>query len=173
MIRYHDIVNESVVDGTGIRLTVFLQGCPRHCEGCHNPELLSMEGGTAVREEEFADQLLGKLSPLHRGITFSGGDPLAQPEALLKVINLLKKRKTNLDVWVYTGYTFEEVKNWPVLKIIDVLVDGPFLLKEKNLGLPFRGSNNQRIIDVAETIQRGEVTEFRFDCVANKWPARK
>lgn len=173
MIRYHDIVNESVVDGTGIRLTAFLQGCPRHCEGCHNPELLPMEGGIVVTEKEFADLLLSKLSPLHRGITFSGGDPLAQPEALFKVITLLKKKKTSLDIWVYTGYIFEKVKDWPVLKVIDVLVDGPFLLKERNLGLPFRGSNNQRIIDVAKTLQTGKITEFKLDCIANKWPARK
>jgi anaerobic ribonucleoside-triphosphate reductase activating protein len=173
MIRYRDIVSESVVDGFGIRLTAFLQGCPRHCEGCHNPKLLPMEGGTVVTEEEFADLLLSRISPIHRGITFSGGDPLAQPEALLKVITLLKQRNPKLDIWVYTGFIFEEVKSWPVLKMIDVLVDGPFILKEKNLSLPFRGSSNQRIIDVPKTLQQGKIMEIKLDNVANKWPARK
>lgn len=173
MVRYQDIVSESVVDGLGIRVTAFLQGCPRHCEGCHNPKLLPMEGGTELPEEEFAALLLEKVSPLHRGITFSGGDPLAQPEALYSVISLLKQKIPHLDIWVYTGYIFEEIKDWPVLKVIDILVDGPFILQEKSFSLPFRGSTNQRIIDVRKSFQTGGVVELVPDCIANKWPARK
>lgn len=173
MISYQDIVSESVVDGLGIRVTAFLQGCPRHCEGCHNPKLLPMEGGTGLTEEEFAALLLEKISPLHHGITFSGGDPLAQPEALYKVITLLKQKEPRLNIWVYTGYVFEEIKDYPVLKAIDVLVDGPFILKEKSFSLPFRGSANQRIIDVPKSLQSGSVVEIVPDGIANKWPARK
>lgn len=159
MIRYKEIVNESVVDGLGIRVTAFLQGCPRHCDGCHNPGLLPIEGGIEAGEKEFAEMLLSKITPLHRGITFSGGDPLVQAEALLKVIFLVKRRSPKLDIWVYTGFTFEEVKHLPVLSVIDFLVDGPFIKAQKDLQLPFRGSDNQRIIDVSRTLTAGWVIE--------------
>ena len=160
MIRYAAIVENSVVDGIGIRLTVFLQGCTRGCEGCHNPDLQPLEGGKEVTEEHLAQKVLNKLTPLHRGVTFSGGEPLLQSEALKKVILLLKKQKPELDVWVYTGFTFEELQDMPVLKAIDVLVDGPFVLKEKDLSLAFRGSRNQRIVDVQASLERGRVVEF-------------
>ena len=156
MVRLADIVAESVVDGSGIRVTAFFQGCPRACEGCHNPELQPREGGREISEKELAELLLKKITPLHRGITFSGGDPLLQAEALERVIQILKQRRPDLDIWVYTGYTFEQVKDWPVLKAIDVLVDGPFILAQRDLQLPFRGSANQRIIDVPESLRRGQ-----------------
>lgn len=163
MIRYAEIINESVVDGLGIRATAFLQGCPRHCKGCHNPDLLSIGGGIQTGEKEFAELLLSKVTPLHRGVTFSGGDPLLQPEALLKVIFLIKRRNPTLDIWVYTGFTFEEVRHLPVLSVIDVLVDGPFILSQKDLRLPFRGSANQRIIDISKTLTAGRVIEVQPD----------
>ncbi len=160
MIKYADIVNESIVDGLGIRVTAFLQGCPRHCPGCHNPLLLSFDGGHELGEEEFADLLLDKVSPLHQGITFSGGDPLAQADAMLNVLFLIRRRNPSLDIWVYTGYTFEEVKELPALRMIDVLVDGPFILEQKDLQLPFRGSANQRIIDVRKSLAANQVIEL-------------
>ena len=163
MIRYADILGESVVDGLGIRVTAFLQGCPRRCEGCHNPALLPMNGGKEVTEEEFANLIGKNLSPLHRGVTFTGGDPLAQPEALLKVIQLLKRKSPRLNIWVYTGFTFEEVKNWPVTKLIDVLVDGPFMLEQKDLRLAFRGSKNQRIINVSRSLMEHRTLEISLD----------
>lgn len=156
MVRLADIVAESVVDGSGIRVTAFFQGCPRACEGCHNPELQPLMGGREISEEELADLLLEKVTPLHQGITFSGGDPLLQAEALERVIRILKQKRSDLDIWVYTGYTFEQVMDWPVLKAIDVLVDGPFILAQRDLQLPFRGSANQRIIDVPESLRQGQ-----------------
>lgn len=160
MIKYADIVNESVVDGLGIRLTAFLQGCPRHCPGCHNPLLLSSDGGIEIGEEDLADLLLSRISPIHRGITFSGGDPLAQADALLNVIFLIRRRNPALDIWVYTGYHFEEVKELPVMRFIDVLIDGPFILEQMDLRIPFRGSANQRIIDVPKSLKTDEVIEL-------------
>lgn len=162
MIRYRDIVDESVVDGKGIRVTAFLQGCPRHCKGCHNPELLPMDGGTALEEKAFAELLLSKITPLHRGITFSGGDPLVQAEALLKVIFLIRRKKPSLDIWVYTGFIFEEVQHLPVLSVIDYLVDGPFILAQRDLRLPFRGSANQRIINVSRSLTTGQIVELEL-----------
>jgi len=160
MIKYADIVNESVVDGLGVRVTAFLQGCPRHCPGCHNPLLLSSDGGTEIGEEELADLLLDRISPIHRGITFSGGDPLAQADALLNVIFLIRRRNPALDIWVYTGYDFQQVKELPVMRFIDVLVDGPFILEQRDLQAPFRGSKNQRIIDVRKSLESNEVIEL-------------
>lgn len=159
MLRYADIIDESVVDGLGIRVTAFFQGCPRHCEGCHNPNLLTMTGGKEISENEFVDLLLSKLSPLHKGVTFSGGDPLAQAEALLHVVSLLKQQKPQIDIWVYTGFVFEEVLSLPVMNLIDVLVDGPFIAAQKDLSLAFRGSANQRIIDVPKSLTAGRVIE--------------
>jgi len=163
VIRYAAVVDNSVVDGTGIRITVFLQGCERGCKGCHNPDLQPLEGGKEVSEEALARMVLNKVSPLHRGVTFSGGEPLLQAEALEKVISILKQEKPHLDIWVYTGFTFEEVREVPVLKMVDILVDGPFILDQRDLSLAFRGSRNQRIIDVAASLAKGEVVELKLN----------
>ena len=160
MIRYANIVNESLVDGLGLRTVAFLQGCVRHCEGCHNPGLLPMTGGIEIDEQEFADLLLSKVTALHKGITFSGGDPLAQPDALLKTVFLIKHKRPQLNIWVYTGFTFEEVKRLPVIQLVDVLVDGPFVMEKRDLSLPFRGSSNQRLIDVKRSLTTGRVVEI-------------
>lgn len=165
MIRYADIVDESLVDGVGLRVAAFLQGCPRHCPGCHNQKLLLPDGGIQLGEKEFADLVLKKVTPLHKGVTFSGGDPLMQAEALLKVIYLLKRRNPRIDIWVYTGFEFEEVRHLPIMSFIDVLVDGPFILAKKDLSLPFRGSSNQRIINVPKSLATGLVIEVQSEGV--------
>ncbi|MCE5286906.1 MAG: anaerobic ribonucleoside-triphosphate reductase activating protein [Pelosinus sp.] len=159
MIRYGEVLAESIVDGVGLRVVVFLQGCPRHCSGCHNPSLLSADGGNAVTEEELAEIILSKVTPLHRGITFSGGDPLMQAESLYKVIKIIQHKNPKLNIWVYTGYIYEEVCHLPVLNRIDVLVDGPFIAAEKDLRLVWRGSANQRVINVPLTKENGRVIE--------------
>jgi len=160
MIRYRDVIPDSIVDGPGLRVVAFLQGCPRRCEGCHNPSLLPTEGGTEVTERELAKMLLKKVTAKHTGITFSGGDPLMQPEALYNVISYIRNRKPDLSIWVYTGYLYEEVKDLPVLELIDVLVDGPFILNQKDISLVFKGSRNQRIIDVPKSLAAGKVVEI-------------
>lgn len=158
MIKYAKVIQESIVDGPGLRVTVFLQGCPRHCEGCHNPELLpTEEGGIEINEKDFAKMLLDSITPLHKGITFSGGDPLMQHHALLKVIMIVRQANPNIDIWVYTGYDYEDIKSLPVISLIDVLVDGPFKLNERDLSLKFKGSSNQRIIDVMKSLQQDSV----------------
>lgn len=162
MIRYADIVAESVVDGPGIRSVVFLQGCPRRCKGCHNPDLLPMDSGQEVTEEFLAELVLSKITPIHRGITFSGGDPLAQPQALFKVISLIRQINSCLDIWVYTGYLFSEIQHLPVLQLIDTLIDGPFILEQKDLTLRFRGSQNQKIIDVKNSLIHKKVVELKL-----------
>lgn len=155
MIRCADILDESIVDGEGIRLAVFLQGCPRRCEGCHNPALLPVDGGTEWEEGCLVQEILKRLTPLHKGITFSGGDPLLQAEALEIVLAELRMRRSEMDIWLYTGYVYEEISHLPALRWVDVLVDGPFVQSERDLTLPYRGSRNQQILDVRKSREAG------------------
>ncbi|AEG61531.1 anaerobic ribonucleoside-triphosphate reductase activating protein [Desulforamulus ruminis] len=160
-IRLGGITANSVVDGPGLRTVVFLQGCPRRCPGCQNPELLDAGGGREATLEEVLQEIQGTLSPITRGITFSGGDPLMQPEALKELITRLREAFPRLDVWVFTGSRYEEVQHLPLLDQIDVLVDGPFEQDKKDLDLAFRGSANQRLIDVPKSRKTGRVVEWQ------------
>ena len=157
MLDLAGIVNDSIVDGPGIRMTIFAQGCPHHCQGCHNPETWAFGCGTPMDEERIAD--IVATNPLCRGVTFSGGEPFAQAEGFGKLAKLLKRR--GYEVASYSGYTFEELTNGTetqreLLKRIDVLIDGRFELSQRSLEIPFRGSKNQRIIDVKKSLTAGE-----------------
>lgn len=155
-MRVANILSESVVDGPGIRTVVFLQGCPRICDGCHNKHLLNFDGGTYYDVQDLADEILENLTPLHRGVTFSGGEPLAQADDLMDLIFLLRRQRPQINIWVYTGFDFVEVKNLPVLKIIDVLKDGPFIKELADGNLTFCGSSNQRLLDVPKSLAANE-----------------
>lgn len=166
-IRIAGIVRESVVDGPGIRSVVFAQGCPRRCSGCHNPEALDPSGGTLTTVEAVVQELAGLR--LVRGVTFSGGDPFMQAAAFAALGKDLKE--SGRDVITYTGYTWEELlemgRRQPevmdLIRVTDFLVDGPFMEEQKDLNLPFRGSRNQRIIDVAQSLEKSEVTEVDWN----------
>ena len=156
MLNLSGIVGDSIVDGPGIRTTIFCQGCPHHCPGCHNPETWDFGCGTQVPVEDLVD--IVRSNPLCRGVTFSGGEPFAQAEGFAKLAVLLKEK--GYEVASYSGYTFEELlegseEQKRLLSVIDVLIDGPFLLAEKSLEVPFRGSRNQRILDVKESLAEG------------------
>ena len=153
------IVKESIVDGPGIRYTVFVQGCPHHCPGCHNPQTHPFTGGTEMAVADiFADF---RKNPLLKGITFSGGEPFCQAEALAELARLV--HGTGKDVAVYTGYTYEDLLRMDgphaaaLLAETDLLIDGPFLEARRNLELRFRGSENQRLIDMAKSRAAGRV----------------
>ena len=157
MLDLAGIVNDSIVDGPGIRMTVFAQGCPHHCQGCHNPETWQFCCGTSMEEERIAD--IVATNPLCRGVTFSGGEPFAQAEGFTKLAKLLKAR--GYEVASYSGYTFEELQKGTqaqraLLESIDVLIDGRFELAQRSLEIAFRGSKNQRIIDVKKSLTAGE-----------------
>ena len=157
MLDLSGIVGDSIVDGPGIRTTVFSQGCPHHCPGCHNPETWEFGCGTAMEEERIAE--IVRSNPLCRGVTFSGGEPFAQAEGFAKLARLLKEK--GYEVASYSGYTFEQLlRGTPgqreLLRSIDVLIDGPFVMAERSLELSFRGSRNQRIIDVPKSLAAGE-----------------
>ena len=151
-IRIADIVQDSIVDGRGIRMTIFVQGCPHHCEGCHNPHTHDPSGGTEVKVSEIIEQM--RSNPLLDGITFSGGEPFEQRAAVMYIAKAACD--LGLTVWCYTGYTWEEIwqdyRKSEMLEYIDVLVDGRFILEQRSLELKWRGSKNQRVIDVFESL---------------------
>ena len=160
MLELAGIVSDSIVDGPGIRATVFAQGCPHHCPGCHNPETWPFEGGTEMDEEQIL--AIVRSNPLCRGVTFSGGEPFAQAEGFARLGRLLKQ--AGYEVAAYSGYTFEELLDGTpaqreLLETVDVLIDGPFLMEERSLELVFRGSRNQRILNVLASLQSGAPVE--------------
>ena len=153
-IRVAGIVNDSIVDGPGLRLTVFTQGCPHHCPMCHNPETHDFLGGTVQNTNDIVRLILE--NPLLDGITLSGGEPFAQPQACAQIAR--EAHAAGLNVWCYSGYTVEKLMecdepDWKeLLESIDVLVDGPFIYGLRTLDKRFRGSSNQRILNVPETM---------------------
>ena len=144
-IRIAGIVNDSIVDGEGIRLTVFVQGCSHHCKGCHNSKTWDYSGGHDIDVSEIIEMY--KKNPLLQGITFSGGEPFDKVEPLSLIADNIHRLRG--DVWCYTGYTLEELEKdtskHKLLNKIDVLVDGPFVESERDLSLNFRGSRNRHI----------------------------
>ena len=155
-MRIAGIVNDSIVDGPGLRLAIFAQGCPHHCPGCHNPESHDFAGGSDMDTEEIIARM--DANPLLDGITLTGGEPFEQPEACRILADAAHAR--GLNVWAYSGYTFEQLCAVPekrrLLEACDVLVDGPFLLEERSLDLRFRGSKNQRVLKVSEMLAGSE-----------------
>lgn len=152
-IQLHGIAQDSIVDGPGLRLAVFVQGCARGCDGCHNPDSQPKYGGYSAN----VDDVMKMISPITTGLTLSGGEPFDQ-EAVCFIL-AMEAHERGLTVWAYTGYTFEELieRDSLLLKEADVLVDGPFVKGLASYALKWRGSSNQRIIDVRKSLERGEV----------------
>ncbi len=166
-INVAQIVGESIVDGPGIRSVVFCQGCHHACEGCHNPQSHSFGTGINMLPLQIYSEI--KKYKLSKGVTFSGGEPFCQSEPLTELAKMLKN--DGYEIACYTGYTFEELLNSKdsgkkqLLYSLDVLIDGPFILKERSLELLFRGSKNQRIIDVQNSIKSASAVL----CSAKRW----
>lgn len=156
-IRISGIVDESIVDGDGIRFVIFTQGCPHHCQGCHNPATHDFSDGKVIDINDLMNEI--KENPLLKGVTFSGGEPFCQPKPLSKLAKQI--HALGLDITTYTGYTLEELQQMPspdiadLLDATDILIDGKFLLEQRDLTLKFRGSKNQRMIDMNATRIRG------------------
>ena len=157
--RIHGVAEDSIVDGPGIRYAVFVQGCPHHCEGCHNPASHDFDGGREATTEEIIAQM--KANPLLDGLTLSGGEPMCSPEACTELAEAAIA--AGLNVWCYTGFTWERLMaerdpaRMALLRAVHVLVDGPFVLAERSLELKFCGSRNQRLIDLKKTRETGQV----------------
>lgn len=163
-----DIQRDSIVDGEGIRCVIWTQGCPHNCRGCHNPETHSFDGGVLVDVEDIKRKI--DTLELHDGITFSGGDPMIQAGACFQIAKHCHAK--GLNVWCYTGYTYEQLialsekksDLMDFLNEIDILVDGKFILEEKSYDCVFRGSKNQRLIDVKKSLRANRVIEVnKFD----------
>lgn len=158
-----DIQPDSIIDGSGIRTVIWFQGCKHNCLGCHNPETHDFDGGTIYD----VDEICAKLDKLkyQNGITLSGGDPFFQAEAATIIAKYA--HKIGLNVWAYTGFVYEALVNGDddkkeLLENIDVLVDGKFVLAQKSLNCKFRGSTNQRIIDVKKSLAEGKVIDYEI-----------
>lgn len=162
-LRIAGTVNDSIVDGEGIRFTIFTQGCPHNCRGCHNPQTHDFNGGELVEVSTLLEKI--KANPLLDGVTFSGGEPFCQAEILSELGKSIKS--LGLNIVTYTGYTFEELysnlnkKGWRnLLEVTDILIDGKFVLELKDWQIKFRGSSNQRYIDCRESLKQGRAVEI-------------
>ena len=158
-IRIAGLVNDSIVDGPGLRFAVFTQGCPHGCPGCHNPQTHDFAGG----RDEDTDKIIEKFcaNPLLDGITLTGGEPFCQPAACAELARAA--HAAGLNVWAYTGFLYEQLledaDKRALLENVDVLIDGPFVLSQRTLSMRFRGSKNQRAIDVPASLVGGCVVE--------------
>lgn len=160
-VRIAGIAKDSIVDGPGLRHAVFFQGCGHACEGCHNRHTWDPCGGEEADVDDIVSEAVS--DPLCCGVTLTGGEPLDQPEAACEIARRCKE--AGLSVWLYTGCRFEDVCHIPVFWWVDVCVDGPFVKVLKQFGLGWRGSSNQRLVDVEEWRKTGEVSEWKDE----KW----
>lgn len=160
-LRISGVEPESIVDGRGFRYVVFTQGCPHNCPGCHNPQTHPFDGGKTADIQTMFSEICE--NPLLKGVTFSGGEPFCQPAPLAELGRMAHER--GLDVTTFTGYLYEDLlkQNDPAVNALleqtDILIDGPFILAQKDLTLRFRGSRNQRVIDLNETRRIGRIVE--------------
>ncbi len=157
MLNLAGMIPESIVDGPGLRMTIFCQGCPRHCEGCQNPETWEFGAGKNFSVSDVLEYI--HQDPLCRGVTLSGGEPFEQAEDLAVMARILKSE--GYEIAAYSGYTFEELYRGDaarkkLLSELDILIDGPFLLSKRSLSLNFRGSENQRILNIPASLRAGK-----------------
>ncbi len=174
-MNYAEIKNVDIANGPGVRISLFVSGCPHHCKGCFNEVTWDFTYGKPYTQETI-NHILELLKPDYiKGITFLGGEPMApsNQESVLNTMRQIKEHYTNKDIWLYTGYLLDTdimgkmVDTLPhtseILSYIDVLVDGPFIEEQKNLNLQFKGSENQRIIDMKKTLSRGSIVLWSED----------
>ena len=160
MLSIIDIIEDTTVDGPGFRTAIYAAGCPNACPGCHNPESWDIKKGKQISTEEILTKV---LADDFANVTFSGGDPMFQPEGFTKLAQAIKE-KSRKNIWCYTGYTFERLlhdrRQAELLQYIDVLVDGPYVESLRDRDALFRGSRNQRLIDVQASLREGEVVLY-------------
>lgn len=158
-MRYHNITHDDMLNGDGLRVVLWVAGCTHHCPQCQNPITWDIEGGIPFDEAAHEEIMQDLQKDYISGITFSGGDPL-HPENRAEVAKLIAEIRANYPqktIWLYTGFVWDAIKDLPFIKEIDVLVDGPFLMDKRDVKLHWRGSSNQRVIDVKETLRLGQI----------------
>ena len=156
------IIYESLNDGIGVRTTIFISGCKHNCYNCHNQRLACFEYGK-VFNEQMQDEIIEYINtdPLIDGITLSGGDPLYSETELIDFVRRFKTKTKNKTIWMYTGFTFEDIQDHAILNYIDIIVDGEYVEELRDTSLKFRGSSNQRIICVPDSLKFGKVIEWK------------
>lgn len=171
MIRVLDIIEDTTVDGPGFRTTIYCAGCEHHCPNCHNPQSFDMNAGKNMSTDEIMKII---KDDEFSNVTFSGGDPMYQAEGFAELADKIKSC-TKKNIWCYTGFTFEVLLKMPekrkLLELVDVLVDGPFVNSLKNPDLLYRGSSNQRLIDVQKSLKENKIVLWKskyvdYNCVA-------
>ena len=158
-MRYHNITHDDMLNGDGLRVVLWVAGCTHHCPQCQNPITWDIEGGIPFDEAAHEEIMQDLQKDYISGITFSGGDPL-HPENRAEVAKLIAEIRANYPqktIWLYTGFVWDAIKDLPFIKEIDVLVDGPFLMDKRDVKLHWRGSSNQRVINVKETLRLGQM----------------
>ena len=162
MISILSIVHDTMVDGPGFRTSIYCAGCPNHCPGCHNPQSWDISHGTMTSTEDILKEI---MEDPFANVTFSGGDPMYQAEGFAKLARAIRS-ESDKDIWCFTGYRYENLlknpKQLELLKLIDVLEEGPFMKDLRDEDLFFRGSSNQRIINVQKSLALGEVVELHL-----------
>jgi anaerobic ribonucleoside-triphosphate reductase activating protein len=160
-MRVLDIVEGTTVDGPGLRTSIYVAGCRHQCEGCHNPQSWDFNAGREIS----IDELLGVVEKNNFNVTLSGGDPLYVADEAAELCRRIKE-ELNKNIWCYTGFVWENIVHKPeyrpLLETVDVLVDGPFVLARRDISLCFRGSGNQRIIDVRKSLAQDEVVVLKY-----------
>ena len=160
-MRVLDIVEGTTVDGPGLRTSIYVAGCRHQCEGCHNPQSWDFNAGREIS----IDELLGVVEKNNFNVTLSGGDPLYVADEAAELCRRIKD-ELHKNIWCYTGFVWENIVHKPeyrpLLETIDVLVDGPFVLARRDISLCFRGSGNQRIIDVRKSLAQDEVVVLKY-----------
>ena len=166
-MRYHNITKDDMLNGDGLRVVLWLAGCEHHCKNCQNPVTWDPDGGLPFDEAAKAEIYEELDKEYVSGITFSGGDPLLlrNREELTEFLKEIKKNYPEKTIWLYTGYEWKDIKNMDIVNYLDVLVDGEFVLAQRNLDLRFRGSENQRILDVPQSLAQGRAVW----CTAARW----
>ncbi len=158
-MRYHNITHDDMLNGDGLRVVLWVAGCTHHCPQCQNPITWDVEGGLPFDEEAHQEIMADLEKDYVSGITFSGGDPLHPDNrgAVGALIEEIKAKYPQKTIWLYTGFVWDAVKNLPFMPKIDVLVDGPFQIDKLDVKLHWRGSSNQRVINVKETLRLGQM----------------
>lgn len=163
-VRLSGLIPNSLVNGLGMRRVLFAQGCKHYCKGCFNPETWDFKGG----EEKDCDEIINDIinDPIIRGVTFSGGDPFYQADKFAYISKRVKTERPKLNIWCYTGFTFEEClqdeDKIKILNYIDILVDGKFIQDLADVNYKWAGSTNQRVIDVQKSLQQNKVVLYQI-----------
>lgn len=162
-MRYHNITTDDMLNGDGLRTVLWVAGCEHHCKNCHNPVTWDIDGGLPFDAAAAEQELFEKLSADYiSGITFSGGDPLHKQnrEEITRLAKKVKEQLPGKNIWLYTGYLWEEIRELEIVKYIDIIVDGRYIDEIRDPKLHWKGSSNQRVIDVQETLRLGKVVLF-------------